>query len=154
VELHHWGPGHTDGDVVVALPSEGIVIAADLVYVGLQPFVDVGTGGRTDEWMRRLDDLLALCGRVARDGRPAVVVPGHGAPAGPEAVATQRAYFDRLYEAVDHARRSGSSRADTVRLVPPGLPAARAELLGANLGLVFDEMAEPADPEIFSCQPE
>jgi cyclase len=154
VELHHWGPGHTDGDVVVALPSEGIVIAADLVYVGLQPFVDVGTGGRTDGWMRRLDDLLALCGRVARDGRPAVVVPGHGAPAGPEAVATQRAYFDRLYEAVDHARRSGSSRADTVRLVPPGLPAARAELLGANLGLVFDEMAEPADQEIFSCQPE
>jgi glyoxylase-like metal-dependent hydrolase (beta-lactamase superfamily II) len=154
VELHHWGPGHTDGDVVVALPSEGIMIVADLVYVGLHPFIDVGAGGRTDEWMRRTDELLALWGRLARDGRRPVVVPGHGTPGGPEVVATQRAYFDRLYDAVGDARRAGSSRAETVRLVPPGLPTERAELLGANLGLVFDEMAQSADGAKFSCQSE
>ena len=140
VELHHLGPGHTDGDVVVVLPSEGIVIAADLVYVGLQPFIDAGTGGRTDEWMRRTDDLLDLCGRLARDGRPATVVPGHGAIAGPEAVAAQREYFDRLYTAVSNAREAGRSRAETARLQPPGLPAERAQLLATNLGLVFDEL--------------
>ena len=126
VELRHWGPGHTDGDVVVALPSEGIVIAADLVYVGLQPFIDAGAGGRTDEWIRRTDELRDLCGRMGRNGRPALVVPGHGEPASAEAVATQRAYFERLYEAVGDARRAGRSRADTVRLMPPGLPAERA----------------------------
>lgn len=74
VELRHWGPGHTDGDVVV---------------------------------------------------------PGHGRVAGTESVATQRAYFERLYEAVGDA------------------------LLGANLGLVYDELGQKApEPENFSCQPE
>jgi glyoxylase-like metal-dependent hydrolase (beta-lactamase superfamily II) len=154
VELCHWGPGHTDGDVVVALPSEGIVVAADLVYVGLQPFIDAGAGGRTDEWIRRTDELLDLCGLMGRNGRPALVVPGHGEPASAEAVATQRTYFERLYEAVDDARRAGRSRADTVRLMPPGLPAERAQLLGVNLGLVFDELAQtPLGEEEISCQP-
>jgi glyoxylase-like metal-dependent hydrolase (beta-lactamase superfamily II) len=116
------------------------VIAADLVYVGLQPFIDAGAGGRTDEWMRRTDDLLELCGRVARDGRPATVVPGHGAIADPAAVVAQRAYFDRLYTAVSEAREAGRSRAEAMLLQPPGLPAERAQLLGTNLGLVFDEL--------------
>lgn len=140
VELRHWGPGHTDGDVVVVLPSEGIVIAADLVYVGLHPFIDAGAGGRTDEWMRRTDELLDVCGRLTRNGRRAVVVPGHGAPAGEESVVAQRAYFERLRGAVGEAVQAGRSRAETMQLVPPGLPAERAQLLSANLGLVLDEL--------------
>jgi glyoxylase-like metal-dependent hydrolase (beta-lactamase superfamily II) len=155
VELRHWGPGHTDGDVVAALPSEGVVVAADLVYVGLQPFIDAGAGGRTDEWIRRTDEMLELCGRLESGGKSAVVVPGHGAPAGAGAVATQRAYFSRLREAVGEARLEGRSRAETVRLIPPGLPAERAQLLGVNLGLVYDELDQtPAGTEEFSCQPE
>jgi len=142
VELRHWGAGHTDGDVVVVVPSEGVVVAADLVYVGLQPFIDAAAGGRTDEWMRRTDDLARLCGRLRRNGREAVVVPGHGPPAGESAVTAQRRYFERLYTTVSEAREAGETRADVARLVPPGLPAMRAELLGTNLGLVFDELAE------------
>jgi glyoxylase-like metal-dependent hydrolase (beta-lactamase superfamily II) len=155
VELRHWGAGHTDGDVVLAMPSEGIVVAADLVYVGLHPFIDAGAGGRTDEWMRRTDDLLDLCARVERHGRRAVVVPGHGSAAGVEAIAAQRRYFERLYEAVDGARRAGRPRAETVRLVPPDMPAERAQLLGVNLGLVYDELDRtPARREEIPCQPE
>ena len=140
VELRHWGPGHTDGDAVVVLPSEGIVVAADLVYVGLHPFIDAGAGGRTDEWMRRTDELLDVCGRLTRDGGRAVVVPGHGAPAGAESVVAQRAYFERLRGAVAEAVQAGRSRAETMQLVPPGLPTDRAQLLSANLGLVLDEL--------------
>lgn len=144
VELRHWGPGHTDGDVVVAIPSEGIVAAADLVYVGLQPFIDAGAGGRTDEWMRRTDELADLCRRMERPDRPVVVVPGHGGSAAVEAIAAQRRYFERLHEAVGEAQRAGRPRAEAVRLVPPGLPTERAELLGTNLGLVFDELERSA----------
>jgi len=155
VELRHWGAGHTDGDVVVAMPSEGIVVAADLVYVGLHPFIDAGAEGRTDEWMRRTDDLLDLCARVERHGRKAVVVPGHGAAAGVEAISAQRRYFERLYEAVDGARQAGRPRAEAVRLVPPGMPAERAQLLGVNLGLVYDELDRTSAPgEEIPCQPE
>jgi glyoxylase-like metal-dependent hydrolase (beta-lactamase superfamily II) len=154
VQLRHRGPGHTDGDVVVVVPSEGIVAAADLVYVGLQPFIDAGAGGRTDEWMRRTDELLALCGELERRGRPAVVVPGHGAEADWRGVAAQREYFARLYEAVSKATQAGHSRAETVRVQPPGLPAERAQLLEVNLGLVYDEMEQSASVGKFSCPPE
>jgi len=154
VELRHWGPGHTDGDVVVALPSEGIVVAADLVYVGLHPFIDAAAGGRTDAWMRRTDELLDVCGRLSRDGRRAVVVPGHGPRAGAEVVVAQREYFERLRVAVAEAVQAGMTRAETMRLVPPGLPAERSQLLGVNLGLVFDELDQAlAGTEEISCQP-
>jgi hypothetical protein len=105
--------------------------------------------------MRRTDDLLDLCGRLARDGRTATVIPGHGAIAGPEAVVAQRAYFDRLYAAVSNAREAGRSRTEAVRLKPPGLPAERAQLLATNVGLVFDELDRiPDERRKISCQPE
>ena len=140
VELRYLGPGHTDNDVVVVVPSERVVIAADLVYVGLQPFIDVGAGARTDEWLRRTDELLELCDRLKRDDRAVLVVPGHGMAAGAEAVVRQRSYFERLREAAHQTIQSGGTRADAVRLVPPGLPTERAALLGINLGIAFDEL--------------
>lgn len=154
VQLHHRGPGHTDGDVVVVVPSEGIVAAADLVYFGLQPFVDAGAGGGTDEWMRRLDELLPLCDALESSGRSAIVVPGHGGAADRTAVVAQRAYFERLYEVVNEAIQAGRPRAEVVRLVPPGLPAERTQLLSVNLGLVYDELDQSASMREFSCQPE
>jgi hypothetical protein len=104
VELRHWGPGHTDGDVVVVVPSEGIVVA-------------VGEGS-------------SRCRRR----------PGSWRAASPQAVVTQRAYFERLREAMDQAVRVGRSRAEAVRLVPPEVPAERAQLLPINLGIMFDEL--------------
>ena len=96
-----------------------------------------------------------LCRRVALPDRPVAVVPGHGGAADAEGISAQRSYFERLYEAVGDARLAGRSRAEAVRVVPPGMPAERAELLGANLGLVFDELEQKtAAREEFSCQPE
>lgn len=74
VELVHLGRGHTDNDVVVAVPddnarSDGCVIfAGDLLENGAPPWF--GDGFPMD-WATTLDGLLSL--------RPAVVVPGHGA---------------------------------------------------------------------------
>jgi len=116
------------------------VVAADLVYVGLQPFIDVGAGARTEEWIRRTYELLTLCSRLEAGRRPAVVVPGHGPTADAKAVATQRTYFERLREAMGEALRTGGSRADAIRVMPPGLPTERAELLGINLGIQYDEL--------------
>jgi glyoxylase-like metal-dependent hydrolase (beta-lactamase superfamily II) len=145
VQLHHRGPGHTDGDVVLVVPSEGIVVAADLVYVGLHPFIDIDAGSRTDEWIRRLDELLELCRGLETGDREVVVAPGHGAAAGPEAVASQRTYFERLRETVEEATLAGRSPAEAIRMVPPGLPAERAQLLAVNLGIVLDELAQKRD---------
>ncbi|HEU4642503.1 MAG TPA: MBL fold metallo-hydrolase, partial [Gemmatimonadaceae bacterium] len=140
VELHHVGPGHTDNDAFLVVPEERLVIAGDLVYVGVHPYVDVGAGANTWAWQRSLDALDAACARVARAGGSAAVVPGHGPATDRAAVAGQRAYFDRLRAAVESALREGRSRAEVTALTVPGLPTQRADVGAANLGVIYDEL--------------
>lgn len=80
VELLHPGRGHTDHDLVVAVPDAGVVFAGDLVEQGAPPDLEDAV---VPEWPATLDALLAL--------RPHTVVPGHGDPVGPAFVAGQRA---------------------------------------------------------------
>jgi glyoxylase-like metal-dependent hydrolase (beta-lactamase superfamily II) len=80
VELRHLGRGHTDHDLVVAVPDAGVVFAGDLVEQGAPP--DLGDAV-VAEWPATLAALLAL--------GPRVVVPGHGDPVDPAFVDGQRA---------------------------------------------------------------
>jgi glyoxylase-like metal-dependent hydrolase (beta-lactamase superfamily II) len=66
-ELRHAGPAHTPEDLVLAVPSRGVLFAGDLVFRGRVPFV-----GQADSrhWIESLGELIALA--------PQVVVPGHG----------------------------------------------------------------------------
>lgn len=66
--LRPVGPAHTPEDLVVLLPSEGVLFAGDLVFRGRIPFV-----GQADsrQWIAALDALLSM--------QASVVVPGHGA---------------------------------------------------------------------------
>lgn len=67
VELRYLGRGHTDTDIVLWLPSAGVLFAGDLLENGAAPFF--GDGYPLD-WPATLDALLALGGQV--------IVPGHG----------------------------------------------------------------------------
>jgi glyoxylase-like metal-dependent hydrolase (beta-lactamase superfamily II) len=63
----HAGPAHTAEDLVVFMPSTGILFSGDLVFRGRIPFVGQADSAR---WIAALDDL------VKRE--PRTVVPGHG----------------------------------------------------------------------------
>lgn len=79
VELVHPGRGHTDHDLVAWVPDAGVLFSGDLVEHGGAP--QFGEAYPRD-WPAALDAVLALDADV--------VVPGHGDPATPEFVATQR----------------------------------------------------------------
>jgi glyoxylase-like metal-dependent hydrolase (beta-lactamase superfamily II) len=112
VDLLHLGRGHTDHDVVVAVPDAGVVFAGDLVEQGAPP--DFGDAYPQD-WPATLTALLAL--------HPRTVVPGHGDPVGPGFVAGQR---DALAEiaALHTAVAAGAITADDAerRSPCPGVP--------------------------------
>jgi glyoxylase-like metal-dependent hydrolase (beta-lactamase superfamily II) len=65
--LLHAGPAHTPEDVMVQVPSEGVLFAGDLVFRGRVPYV-----GQADsaQWVAALEQLLSL--------KPNTLVPGHG----------------------------------------------------------------------------
>lgn len=66
VEIKFLGRGNTNGDAVVYLPREKIVITGDLVVHPIPYFYD----GYPVEWIRTLESLAAL--------DAGTIVPGHG----------------------------------------------------------------------------
>ncbi len=66
VQVIFPGRAHTDGDLVVWLPKERVLVTGDL----LQPNVPYMGDGYLKDWANVLDSIIAM--------RPAVVLPGHG----------------------------------------------------------------------------
>jgi glyoxylase-like metal-dependent hydrolase (beta-lactamase superfamily II) len=79
VDLRHFGPGHTDHDLVVHVPDAGAVFAGDLVEEGAPPQFD---DAFPQSWPTALDGILALDAPI--------VLPGHGSPVDRAFVRDQR----------------------------------------------------------------
>jgi glyoxylase-like metal-dependent hydrolase (beta-lactamase superfamily II) len=67
IEIRYMGRGHTDKDLVVWLPKEGVLATGDLVGA---PVPLAGDQSFMADWSATLEKLRAL--------KPAVIVPGHG----------------------------------------------------------------------------
>lgn len=70
IELLHFGPAHTAGDLVVWLPESKILFAGDIVFT--QRLLGVIPDGNSGGWVKAFDQAMAL--------KPRIVVPGHGKP--------------------------------------------------------------------------
>ena len=75
LELVHASPAHTAGDVAVILRTSNVVHTGDVFLPAAYPFADVDNGGDFDGVITFCRDILA---RIDRD---TVIVPGHGATA-------------------------------------------------------------------------
>jgi glyoxylase-like metal-dependent hydrolase (beta-lactamase superfamily II) len=106
-ELLHLGRGHTDHDLVVAVPDAGVVFAGDLVEQGAPPDLEDAV---LAEWPATLDALLAL--------QPRTVVPGHGDPVDPSFVARQRAELAEVAALHAAVARGALSAAEAARRSP------------------------------------
>lgn len=71
-ELTPMGPAHTEGDLVLTVPDDGVSFVADLAFNGHWPSM---WNADVRGWLRALRDL----GRTAAP----IVVPGHGPAGGP-----------------------------------------------------------------------
>ena len=90
VDLLHVGPAHTEGDLVVHVPDEGVVFMGDVLFNRCTP---IGWEGSTDAWiaaLRRVEEL-----------EPEWVVPGHGPLCGVDGLRDARRYFEAVQ---DHSR--------------------------------------------------
>lgn len=92
-----FGGGHTESDAFVLVPEAGLLVAGDLVVVGMQPWAGHGDPAT---WAAILERLLQLEWNTC--------VPGHGPVSGREVVEPLRGYLLALDEAV----RSGDPESE------------------------------------------
>lgn len=72
IELHHFGPAHTDGDAVVVFPEKGVAYLGGLFPDKAVPVVDLDRGGSGLAFPDALDRAVAALEGVSR------VITGHG----------------------------------------------------------------------------
>jgi glyoxylase-like metal-dependent hydrolase (beta-lactamase superfamily II) len=96
VHLVHPGPAHTQGDVAVWLPSEGILAAGDLLEDGLSI---VGETSTPMGWAAALERLARLDVKV--------LLPAHGAVQDRRLLDRQANLFGTLVREVRAARQEG-----------------------------------------------
>src|SRR5579871_2104438 len=71
VELLHWAPAHTSGDLVVYLPDEKIVFTGDIIATQLpDPLIHLEKNGSSEGWITTTKGIVAL--------NADQFVPGHG----------------------------------------------------------------------------
>jgi cyclase len=99
VHLLSYGGGHSPSDVIGWLPEERILLAGDLLMVGLHPSIGNGWPDRWVTILRKIEQL-----------RPEIIVPGHGALGTFATVRKNREYLADL----EHAARQAVHRGITL----------------------------------------
>ncbi len=146
LELMFMGPSHTTNDIAVWMPDQRVLFAGDLVFNGGTPFVVMGSVAGS---LAALDRLRAL--------EPEVIVPGHGAVCGPDALDAQVDYLFYVQEVAAVGFADGKAPLELAQELDLGrfahlldperivgnLYRAYAELRGEPLGA-------PIDPQAFA----
>lgn len=109
IVLLEVGPGHTNGDAIVYIPSRRVVYAADILFVGSTPVM----------WAGPLENLTGALKRLMTLDVD-VIVPGHGPLA--KRVDVQRVidYWDFIQEQLHPRMRHGMTAEQAARDVAMG----------------------------------
>jgi glyoxylase-like metal-dependent hydrolase (beta-lactamase superfamily II) len=137
IKLVHLGPGHSAGDTVVVFESEKTLVAGDLFFNGLPPYIDVKDGADTANWAATIAKLAARYPDYK-------VVPGHGAVSDMKSWQRYAAYLTALRTKVAAAIQAGQTREAAVASIRlDEFPEVRGNELikTANaVGWVYDEL--------------
>jgi glyoxylase-like metal-dependent hydrolase (beta-lactamase superfamily II) len=72
LELLHWGPAHTSGDLVIYLPKQKIVFTGDIITNRPDPLIHLEKHGSSEGWIKTARGIAALDADT--------FIPGHGGP--------------------------------------------------------------------------
>jgi glyoxylase-like metal-dependent hydrolase (beta-lactamase superfamily II) len=138
VTLLEVGPAHTAGDVVVHLPSDGVVFTGDILFHGGHPIV----------WAGPVANWIAACDRVL-ELDASVIVPGHGPLATPSAVGDLKNYFQFLTTEARLRHDAGMSALEAAQDIDlgPYTGWGEAERVVANVRALYRDFGDesPAD---------
>jgi glyoxylase-like metal-dependent hydrolase (beta-lactamase superfamily II) len=138
LSLRHFGPGHTDNDLVVFVASQNLVHAGDLLFHKNHPFLDSAGGGSVQGWIDSVKQVIELCDEKTR------VIPGHGEMTDVSGLKGQVEYWEVTRDAVAKAMKEGKSRGEISRLeLEKFKDYGLTQIRQMTLGAVYDELKGP-----------
>jgi cyclase len=137
LRLIEVGPAHTRGDTLVHLPAERALFTGDILFSGAHP---IAWAGPVSNWIAACERIIAL--------DPAVIVPGHGAPAELAQVAELKAYFEYLYEQARAHHDAGETPLQAARAMRMDRWAdwRESERLVVNVANIYGELDGADEP--------
>ena len=103
VQVHYFGRGHTDGDVVAYFPDLGVIATGDnFTVLPFIPYIDYASGGSALEKLDTIDNILELSFDT--------VLPGHGPIATRADLANSKDRLLTLYSRTTELIRQGVGR--------------------------------------------
>nr|MBO2515067.1 hypothetical protein [Gammaproteobacteria bacterium] len=133
IDLYYFGRGHTDGDIVIHLPTERIVITGDLfaLYGPYRAVIDYSAGGSLRDWPRTLERVLQLDFDL--------VIPGHSGPTDRANIEGYIDYLTRTAQMVREMNAQNRSREDIQKMLESEFNWGRLEMM-VGLDGVISEM--------------
>jgi cyclase len=131
VDVIHVGPAHTRGDIIAYSPSDRIVFAGDILFIGVHPVIWVGPWSG---WIEACELILGL--------DVDVVVPGHGPITDKAGVKEMLEWIVYLHDESKARYDAGLNVEETVRdiaIYPPLSDWIEPERIVNNVNLLFDE---------------
>jgi glyoxylase-like metal-dependent hydrolase (beta-lactamase superfamily II) len=111
IDLYYFGRGHTDGDVFIHLPEDGILFTGDqfALWGEYDSVIDYASGGSAREWPRTLDKAMQLDFET--------VIPGHSGVTDRAMMEGYRDYLTRIRDTVQQLNRKRSTREEIVEVM-------------------------------------
>ena len=108
------GANHTKSDIAVFVEPDRVLVAGDLVMMGLPQFT--APSARFATWLATLDRFDAL--------KPVRIVPSHGAMGDASMIATYRSFLTTVRERAAALKKDGKTIDETVRALQDELQGA------------------------------
>jgi cyclase len=110
--VFHLEHAHTDGDAVIHFLEADVIHAGDVLFNGLFPFIDLGSGGSIDGYIAAQEAILARAGADTR------IIPGHGPLASKEDLEAAHAMLVDARTRVMQLIEEGKSEDEVVAASP------------------------------------
>jgi cyclase len=141
VEVLHWAPAHTSGDLVVYLPDEKIVFTGDIIATQLpDPLIHLEKNGSSEGWITTAKGIAAL--------NADQFVPGHGDVQTKAAIQKREADAAAKRAKIKELVAQGKSLDEIKAAVDPPAPAAAQGKGGGRGGPQFASFTEVVYKEL------
>lgn len=108
VELYYYGICHTDNDIIIYIPQEGVLVTGDLFYKKQLPHLGSRTDLQPENWLQVLNELLSDSAYLK------TIVPGHFEVFSKDELINHRDYLQYLLQEISQLVDEGADLERTI----------------------------------------